>query len=282
MEHVAQLSSFATSLADYHRQAIGILEELSRNLSDRSVVEHTIFPLFYQWLFTVDSNILQPLPFPHMCNTPACVSVSLFGEVIFSYLFIHRSAKAVASAKTKYEHRPVTDYRDAQNSNGSYAANPPSYSHGKLICLSCETLHVWVFLEYEIVFSLCDTEAAPAHYPVLPQRPSIKSKPCECDRWRPLRRNVKVSMLWLTLLHTCGALRRMHVCVTIKHLSNTEGLGLLQLCRILRTSLSWSEYQPCWRLQMYTFPISLLTSRMSDLPHWFFNPILITGVKIST
>ncbi|XP_075877250.1 endophilin-A2-like isoform X2 [Nelusetta ayraudi] len=94
VEHVAQLSSFATSLADYHRQAIGILEELSRNLSERS-------------------------------------------------------ANAVASAKTKYEHRPVTDYRDAQNSNGSYAANPPSYSH------------------------------APAHYPVLPQRPSIKSKPLE-------------------------------------------------------------------------------------------------------
>lgn len=85
----------------------------------------------------------------------------------------------MVSAKTKYEHKPVTDYRDAQNSNGSHAANPPSYSHGKLISTSCEMLYAWVFLEYEFVFPLCDIEAAPAHYPVLPQRPSIKSKPCE-------------------------------------------------------------------------------------------------------
>lgn len=82
----------------------------------------------------------------------------------------------------------------------------------------------------------------------------------------------------------CTRVKHWGVCMSasLKHLSNTEGLGLLQLCRILRTSLSWSEYQPCWRLQIYTFPISLLTSRMSDLQHWFFNPILITGVKNST
>lgn len=162
-----------------------------------------------------------------MCAAPACVWVRLYA--IFSSLFISRSAQAVASAKTQYEHKPVTDYRDPQNSNGSYAANPPSYSQGKQICVSCEVLHVWEFLAYEFVSPLCDTETAPAHFPALPQRPSIKSKPCEWDRWRPLRRNVKVSMLWLTLLHTCEALRRMHVCVMLKHLSNTKVLGLLQL-----------------------------------------------------
>lgn len=67
---------------------------------------------------------------------------------------MYRSAKAVASAKTKYEHRPVTDYRDTQNSNGSYAANPPSYSQGKPICVSCEMVYVWVFLEYEFLSPL--------------------------------------------------------------------------------------------------------------------------------
>lgn len=89
----------------------------------------------------------------HRCALHLLVCEYVFiGDAIFSLLFTYRSAKAVSSAKTKYEHRPVTDYRDTQDSNGGYAANPPSYSHGKQLAasfwgaaflgLSC----IWIFL----------------------------------------------------------------------------------------------------------------------------------------